>query len=57
MLPSFIIDLFDLSWVNGKVGTNRHVKAAHSAVALLTSENFDRMVEKKAALVEFYAPW
>jgi thioredoxin-like negative regulator of GroEL len=28
-----------------------------SAVVVLTQKNFDSVVSKKSALVEFYAPW
>lgn len=47
-----------VKWVNEKTGTSRKVKAASSAVTVLTNENFDSVVGKgAAALVEFYAPW
>jgi len=47
-----------ISWINEKIGTNRKVKAAPSAVTTLTTENFDSLVlGSKSALVEFYAPW
>lgn len=47
-----------VSWVNNKIGTNRKVKTAPSAVAALTDSNFEaEALGKKAALVEFYAPW
>jgi len=47
-----------VKWVNDKVGTNRKIKKAPSAVASLTTADFDKQVlGSKAALVEFYAPW
>ena len=46
-----------VKWVNEKVGTNRRVKTVPSDVTTLTSANFDLATGKKAALVEFYAPW
>ena len=47
-------------WVNKKVGLNRKVKTAASAVAVLNAGNFDSFVSssvEKSVLVEFYAPW
>jgi protein disulfide-isomerase A6 len=47
-----------VSWVNNKIGTSRKVKTAPSAVVALTDSTFDtEALGKKAALVEFYAPW
>lgn len=47
-----------VEWLNGKVGTSKKVKAVPSAVTTLTKDNFESMVlGKKAAFVEFYAPW
>lgn len=47
-----------IQWINSKIGTNRRLKAAPSAVVTLTAENFNGIVlGEKAALVEFYAPW
>ena len=45
-------------YINEKVGTSKKIKAAPSHVITLTADNFDSYVlGKKAALVEFYAPW
>jgi thiol-disulfide isomerase/thioredoxin len=47
-----------VSWVNKKIGTNRKVKSAPSAVIALDEATFEtEALGKKAALVEFYAPW
>ena len=47
-----------IKWVNEKVGTTRKLKKLPSAVASLTTSDFDaQALGSKAALVEFYAPW
>jgi protein disulfide-isomerase A6 len=47
-----------VEYVNGKLGTTKKVKSVPSAATTLTTENFPSMVlGKKAAFVEFYAPW
>jgi len=49
-----------VEWVNKKVGLNRRVKSAPSAVAVLNAGNFESFVSasvEKSVLVEFYAPW
>jgi protein disulfide-isomerase A6 len=48
-----------VKWVNDKIGTHRRIKAVPSAVTtLIGSADFSKHVTgKKAALVEFYAPW
>lgn len=48
-----------VSWVNDKIGTNRKVKKAPTAVTDITTSNFDATVldPSKTVLVEFYAPW
>jgi protein disulfide-isomerase A6 len=44
--------------VNNKIGTSKKIKAVPTAVTVLTTDNFDaHVLGKKAALVEFYAPW
>lgn len=47
-----------IKWVNDKVGTSRKLKKAPSAVAALTTDDFEaQALGAKGALVEFYAPW
>ena len=47
-----------VQWLNGKLGTTKKVKSVPSAVATLTTDNFESMaLGKKAAMVYFYAPW
>lgn len=47
-----------VKWMNDKVGSFKRVKTPYSAVTTLTRDNFKRQVlGKKAAFVEFYAPW
>jgi protein disulfide-isomerase A6 len=49
-----------VNWVNNKIGTNRKVKTAPSAVTVLGADNFDKFINKdnqKSVLVKFYAPW
>ncbi len=48
-----------VSWVNKKVGANKVVKKAPTAVTVLDSTNFDAIAldPTKTVLVEFYAPW
>lgn len=47
-----------IKWVNDKVGTSRRLKKAPTAVAQLTTADFDAAaLGPRAALVEFYAPW
>lgn len=47
-----------VKWINEKVGTAKKVKLPPSAVTTLTKDNFESLVlGKRAALVEFYAPW
>jgi len=48
-----------INWINTRAGTNARIKAAPTAVTVLTDSNFDKIVldEKKDVLVEFYAPW
>ena len=48
-----------ISWVNNKVGLNRKLKTAPTAVTVLTEQNFESIVSSsnKHVLVEFYAPW
>ena len=49
---------FPFSWINEKVGTDKKFKVAPSNVVILTAANFDdKVLGKKAALVDFYAPW
>ena len=45
--------------MNGKVGANRKIKKAPTAVVDLTPDNFDAVIGAPgvAKLVEFYAPW
>lgn len=47
------------SWINQKIGTNKKVKKAPSAVTELSVDNFDKVVTEssKHVMVEFYAPW
>ena len=54
--PHYLI--FISRWVNKEIGTNKKIKLAPTFVTTLTTDNFDKHVlGKKAALVEFYAPW
>ena len=47
-----------VKWMNDKVGSFKIIKTPNSAVITLTRDNFKRQVlGKKAAFVEFYAPW
>jgi thiol:disulfide interchange protein len=54
--PSILLQ--HLSWINDKIGTDKKFKVAPSNVVTLTAANFDdKVLGKKAALVDFYAPW
>ena len=48
-----------VKWVNDKIGTNRKVRKAPTAVTELDSTNFDAVAldPTKTVMVEFYAPW
>ncbi len=48
-----------MTFINGKIGTNKKVAKTPSAVIDLDDSNFDAIVgdAKKHKLVEFYAPW
>jgi len=48
-----------VSWINDKIGTNRRVKQAPTAVTVLGSDNFDGVAlnPAKVTFVKFYAPW
>ena len=61
-LISWLLFLFLLlqlhSWANKNVGLNKKIKVAPTFTTVLTADNFDgHVLGKKAALVEFYAPW
>ena len=46
------------TWINQKIGTNKKLKKAPSAVTELSFDNFEKVAldSSKHVMVEFYAP-